>query len=103
MVKYQLWVGATESLTDIYVYTHNEWGLKQANKYLDGFYTCFESIAAKAEIWRSIPIEFEVQGFFTRYEKHYIYWKVLTDGTIAIVAILHERMHQIDRLQERLD
>lgn len=103
MAKYQLWVGATESLTDIYVYTHNEWGLNQANKYLDGFYICFERIAAKTEIWRSIPMEFEVEGFFTRYEKHYIYWKVLTDGTIAIVAILHERMHQIDRLQERLD
>ena len=35
-----------------------------------------------------------------RYEHHFIYWRVLTDGAVGIVTILHERMHQIDRLKD---
>ncbi len=100
MTNYTLWRGATESLTDIYVYTFEMWGEVQANKYLDGFYICFERIVQKQEARRLIPAEFGVDGYFTKYEKHYIYWKELSDGQIAIVAILHERMHRIDRLKD---
>jgi len=100
MSAYNLWYGATASLTDIYVYTLENWGQSQADKYLDGIYACFDGIAAKTIIWRPIPAEFEIEGYFTRYEKHYIYWKKLSDNQIGIVAILHERMHRISRLSE---
>jgi len=100
MAAYTLWSGASQALVDIYVYTHDEWGLAQADKYLDGFYACFERIASKQENWRTIPAEFGINGYFTRYEKHYIYWKKASNGDIAITAILHERMHQIDRLKD---
>lgn len=42
----------------------------------------------------------EVNGFYTRYEKHYIYWKALQSGQIGIVTVLHERTHQMERLRE---
>ncbi len=48
---------------------------------------------------RPIPAEFGVDGFFFRYEKHFVYWKYLTSGDVGIVTILHERMHQIERFQ----
>ena len=41
-------------------------------------------------------------GFFCRYEQHVIYWKVLADDTVGIVTVLHERMHQIERLKDDL-
>lgn len=100
MSYYKLSLAAMASLTDIYAYTHEKWGENQADKYLDGLYNCFERIADKSEIWRPTIADFEVDGFYTKYEKHFIYWKQLSDGEVGIVAILHEQMHQIDRLSD---
>lgn len=44
---------------------------------------------------RPVPAEFGVEGYFFRYERHFVYWKRLADSDIEIVTILHERMHQI--------
>jgi toxin ParE1/3/4 len=63
----------------------------------------FAAIAARDFPWRAIPAEFGVSGFVCRYEQHVIYWKLLTDGTVGIVTILHERMHQIGRLCDELE
>jgi toxin ParE1/3/4 len=49
---------------------------------------------------RPVPAEFGVDGYFFRYERHFVYWRRLSDGDVGIVTILHERMHQIDRLRE---
>jgi plasmid stabilization system protein ParE len=38
--------------------------------------------------------------YFFRYERHFVYWRHLSNGDIGIVTILHERMHQIDRFKE---
>jgi toxin ParE1/3/4 len=62
----------------------------------------FEAIAARRFPWRAIPAEFGVDGYVCRYEKHFIYWKLLTDGSVGIVTVLHERMHQIERLRTDL-
>jgi plasmid stabilization system protein ParE len=49
---------------------------------------------------RPVPAGFGVEGYFFRYERHLVYWRRLSNGDIGIVAILHERMHQIDRFRE---
>jgi toxin ParE1/3/4 len=41
-----------------------------------------------------------MDGYYCRYEHHYIYWRQFADGTVGIVTILHERMHQMDRFRE---
>jgi toxin ParE1/3/4 len=89
---------AGHRLDEIYVYTRNEWGEEQAERYLNGLFAQFEAIAEREFPWRAIPAEFEADGFVCRYEHHYIYWKLLADGTVGIVTVLHERMHQIERL-----
>jgi toxin ParE1/3/4 len=43
-----------------------------------------------------------VDGYLCRHEKHVIYWKLLADGRVGIVTVLHERMHQAERLKEAL-
>jgi len=62
----------------------------------------FESIAERRILWRPVPAQFGVTGYFCRYEKHFVYWKVLGHGAIGIVTILHERMHQIAAFRESL-
>jgi toxin ParE1/3/4 len=39
-------------------------------------------------------------GYFFRYERHFVYWRRLSNGDIGIVTVLHERMHQIARLKD---
>lgn len=53
-------------------------------------------------MWRAIPAEFGVDGYYCRFEHHYIYWRILPDGAVGIVTILHERMHQMDRFRDDL-
>ncbi|MDG2520665.1 type II toxin-antitoxin system RelE/ParE family toxin [Caulobacter segnis] len=91
---------AGQRLDEIYEYTRGAWGDEQAERYIKGLFAKFEDLAARRAPWRRIPAEFGVDGFFCRYEKHVIYWKVLDDGVIGIATVLHESMHQISRFSE---
>lgn len=91
---------ASLRLDDIYRYTRDRWGEVQADRDVTGMFEAFERIEAHGVASRPTPAEFGVEGFFFRYEHHFVYWRRLSDGDIGIVAILHERMHQIDRFRE---
>lgn len=100
MTTFRVLAGAGHRLDEIYVYTRDAWGEAQAERYLRGLFERFEAIAARTFPWRPIPAEFGVDGYFCRYEKHVIYWKVLGDGAVGIVTVLHERMNRIERLRD---
>lgn len=93
---------AGHRLDEIYAYTREQWGEEQAVRYIEGMFARFEAIAARTFPWRAIPAEFGVSGFVCKYEGHFIYWKVLSDGAVGIVTVLHERMHLIDRFRDDL-
>jgi plasmid stabilization system protein ParE len=57
-------------------------------------------MATKRTPSRTTPAEFGVAGHFFRYGQHIVYWRHLSDGAIGIVAILHQRMHRIERFRE---
>lgn len=100
MKRYFVQPNASARLEDIYRFTLQRFGPAQADRYLDGAFALFEDIAARRIIWRRIPREFGVDGFFTRYRSHFVFWKLRSDGQIAIVAILHQRMDMARRLPE---
>jgi len=91
---------ATLRLDEIYRYTRKQWGEAKAAQYLDELFAAFESIASYGVISRPIPAELGVEGFFFRHAKHVVYWRRLSNGDIGIVTVLHEKMHQIERLKE---
>ena len=97
MTGFRVQRAAGHRIDEIYDYTRRTWGEEQAERYVRGLFDCFDAIVARRIVWRHIPAEFGVDGYMHRYERHFIYWKILSDGTIGIVTILHERMHQIDR------
>lgn len=99
MTGFRVSSGANHRLDEIYDYTRR-WSETQADAYIRGVFGTFASIAAREFPWRLIPAEFGVDGYFCRYEKHVIYWKLLADGKVGIVTVLHRRMHQIERLKE---
>ena len=100
MRKYFIQSAAAARLEDIYRFTIEQFGRAQADVYLDGIFELFENIAGKRVTWQRIPGEFGVDGFFTRYKSHFVFWKLRSDGQIAIVAVLHQRMDLARRLQE---
>ena len=100
MTTFRVLRGAGHRLDEIYAYTRERWGETQAEHYIRGLFERFAAIAGRDFPWRPIPAEFGADGFVCRYERHFIYWKVLANGEVGIVTILHERMHQMDRLRE---
>lgn len=100
MTAYRVLEAAGRRLDDIYLYTLEQWGQDQAKDYIVRIFAKFEDIAARRTAWRAIPAELGVDGYYCRYEHHYIYWRILSDGVVGIATILHERMHQADRFRD---
>ena len=86
---------ASWRLDDIYRYTRDRWGQAQADRYITGLFDAFARIESHGVASKPVPAEFGVEGFYFRYERHFVYWRRLSNGDIGIVTILHEHMHQI--------
>lgn len=97
--EYLLFDEARYRLDEILDYSRERWGEARAVEYFDGLLDHFAAIAAREVPWRTIPRQFGVEGHFARYQRHFIYWRVLDEDRIGIVTILHERMHQAVRLR----
>lgn len=87
-------------IDEIYRHTRDRWGAGQAERYVTGLFAAFDRIESRGIASYPVPAEFGVEGFFFRYEHHFVYWRWLSDGNIGIVTILHARMHQMDRFRE---
>jgi len=96
----QVQQAASFRLDEIYRYIRDRWGTPQADRYLTGMFAAFEGIQSHQTLSIPIPAAFGIDGYFFRYERHVVYWRRLSNGDIGIVTILHERMHQIERLKE---
>lgn len=100
MSTFRVQEAASHRIDEIYRYTRDRWGSDQADRYATGLFEAFGRIATHEVLSRPIPAEFGVEGFVLRYEDHLVYWKVLGNGDVGIVTVLHERMHQFDRFRE---
>lgn len=103
MSAYLLGPHADQQLDEIYEYTAIQWGENQADRYIELLFQYFSDVSAKNVIWRAVPAEFGVEGYFGKCEHHFIYWKLLSNGDVGIFAILHERMHQIELIRNILN
>ena len=99
MAQIRIQEAASWRLDEIYRYTRDRWGELQAERYITGLFDAFERIESRGVASRPVPAEFGVEGFFFRYQRHFVYWRRLSNDDIGIVTVLHERMHQIDRFR----
>lgn len=100
MSKVLIQEAASWRLDEIYRYTRDRWGTDQAGRYLTGLFEAFDGIDTHRTSSRPIPAEFGVEGYVFRYERHFVYWRRLSNGDIGIVTLLHERMHQLERFRD---
>ncbi|GAB1390127.1 MAG: hypothetical protein AMXMBFR78_09100 [Rubrivivax sp.] len=100
MTRIRIQESASCRLDEIHRYTRERWGVPQADRYITGLFEAFEGIETSRTRSRPIPAAFGVEGYFFRYERHFVYWRRLANGDVGIVTILHERMHQIARFRD---
>ena len=103
MIRVRVQEAASRRIDEIYLYSRHRWGTERADAYITGLFESFDRIASGGVFSRPIPAEFGVDGCYFRYERHYVYWKRLSNGDIGIVTILHERMHQMGRFRDDLE
>ena len=100
MAAVRIQEAASLRVDEIYRYTRDRWGIEQADRYITDLFEAFDKIEPREVMSRPIPAEFGVDGYFFRYQRHFVYWRNLSNSDIGIVTILHERMHLIDRFRE---
>lgn len=103
MSGFRVLKAATYRIDEIYLYSLERWGEKQAKSYINGMFDCFQDVADRKTPWHPIPAEFGVSGFYTRYEKHLAYWKELSNEDIGIASVLHQSMDKGNRLREDVE
>lgn len=103
MTRVHVQEAASRRIDEIYLYSRHRWGTERADAYITGLFESFDQVASGGVFSRPIPASFEVEGYYYRYERHYVYWKTLSSGDLGIVTILHERMHQMDRFRDDLE
>ena len=99
MQRYTLTAGAKKDLIEIWNYTFDRWGEAQADTYIRkievGFYKIVKATAVEKK-----PLLSYAKLRSIRCEHHYIFF--LKGDKPIILAILHEKMDFIIRLQKIL-
>lgn len=98
MAKYNLTNKAVQDLTDIWNYTFDTWPEEQADIYYNMLILSFEKIASNPTLFgkRYDEIFIGLRGFKTG--KHILFFRILNNGAIEIIRILHERMDLPNRI-----
>jgi toxin ParE1/3/4 len=96
MAEYRLAPAAERDLETIWTYTYHQWGINQANRYLDRLAKAFSDLAHAPMAAPSC--DHIRRGYRYRHiERHVVYFRI-TDYGIAVVRILHERMNPPNHL-----
>ena len=90
VAEYRLTPAAERDLESIWTYTVQQWGLDQANRYIDFLTATFATLAEAPE---TAPACDAIRPGYRRHsaERHMIYFRVADYG-IVVVRILHDRM-----------
>lgn len=99
MAKYSFTKSAVRDLTEIWDYTKKIWSEKQAEKYYQLIIQACKEIAKDPNKGKEYHEVYpELKGL--KITKHIIFYRQLTDKSIEISRILHERMDLKSRLRK---
>lgn len=99
MQKYELTEQTETDLISIWNYTANNWGKIQANNYFAKIENCFDKIVNNKIISKTPLARYKTLKS-VKCEHHYIFF--LQNNKTTIIAILHEKMDFIRRLENCL-
>jgi plasmid stabilization system protein ParE len=97
---YRIYRRPRQQLQDIWLYTASKWGVLQADRYIRGLYDKLKEISEFPGRWRKVERPTVRNVFFFRYEKHIVFFRLLSQGQVGVISVLHERMNWPRRLLE---
>lgn len=88
--EYRLTPAAERDLERIWAHTFGQWGIEQANRYIDILTVAFAELAQSPGMAAACD---DIRPGYRRrsVERHMIYFRITTYG-IAIIRIVHDRM-----------
>lgn len=99
MAEYYLSKKAVNDLEEIWNYTFDYWSEAQADKYYQMLLNVFKEIANNPKLGRNYDIISEnLLGF--RANRHLIFYRIISQDSIKIIRILHEKMDLKERISE---
>lgn len=96
----KIYQAAKERILEIWDYTERTWGEDQADKYIRGLVDAINQVSGEHHRWRPVIDEALSGVFFIRHQHHYIFFRVLSKGSLGVISILHENMDIPSRLKE---
>ncbi len=108
MTSYRLFHTADSRQDEIWDYTLENWGEKQAEKYITELHRHLAKLSSSRLLWRTlpgnlaVPDDLDIPVYFSHFKHHYIFFRKLSNGCIGIMTILHDSMDIPVRLSEDL-
>ncbi|MCM2476925.1 type II toxin-antitoxin system RelE/ParE family toxin [Rhizobium sp. CG5] len=108
MARYLFYPRADAAQDRIWKDTAEIWGEAQAIAYIHGLHAHLAKLAESRALWRRFPETMPIssqlkdKAYFSRYEKHYVFFRELPGGHIGVMSILHHRMDIPRRLANDL-
>lgn len=108
MAHYLFYPRADAAQDRIWKDTAEIWGEAQAIAYIHGLHAHLARLTESRVLWRRFPETMPIssllkqKAYFSRYKKHYIFFRELSDGNIGVMSILHHRMDIPRRLTDDL-
>lgn len=103
---YSFHSNAIEQQVDIWLYTYENWGEQQADKYIDGLHEHLSAVTKNPGLLRSIPNFLIEDIYFSHYQRHYLFLKTANENLVEkfqVLSILHDSMDIPSKLKETLD
>ena len=98
-----LYPAVRNEIKRIWVYTKENWGDRQADRYVTGMYDALQALGKNRMSQRTMPDENLKGVYFFRYEHHYVFFKEVTSKCIGVILILHESMDVPNHLKNKLN
>ena len=102
---------AQAELEEIWTYSFERFGGKQADRYLDGLFEAIKEAAA-TDRHAGVPLRHVPRDLiaditnlpirYLHFGGHYVYFRSLSDGALGVVCILGDRTDTPRRLKEQL-
>ena len=94
---------AVEQQVDIWLYTNQHWGPRQADQYINGLHERLSQLAQDSSLLKRLPEGIDEKVRFFHYGRHYVFVRQAPADLlekIQVLTILHDSMDIPVRLRE---
>lgn len=101
-MSYHLTTAAEQDVRGLLRYSREQFGITQARRYGEGLEAHFIGLGDGTTVARLFSDRLP-DVMVSRYQSHFVFHMIDAEDLILILAVLHQRMDLMTRLQDRLD